>query len=573
MLRDLHVRNLAVLSQAEVRFGSGLNVLTGETGAGKSLVVDSLALLTGARATSELIRTGADSTGVTGRFEPEGQSWRVVLEAAGVTVENGEVVIRREINREGRNRVYINDQPVTLRLLAQLAPHLLRIHAQDEELRLADPELQRSLLDRAEGDAALELLAATEAAEHDYRELADRLAALQGDQRARLERVDLLRFQAGEIDAARLRPDEDAELRRERDLLRNSEAITGALGGALSLLFDDEGAAVERVHQARRSLREVAEWVPEADGWLGELEELRIRLEEVARALQDGLQEVEADPARLDAVEERLAAIERLMRKYGGSTQEILDRRARIVQELDDLVLDDDARAELERRVDQALDRYREVALRLSAARAGWAAALTKRVHAELRDLAMGRAVFRVDLGRQRREASPLKIDGVPVEFSATGIDSVVFELTANPGEESQPLARVASGGELSRVHLALQLAIRGRDASARPTLVFDEVDAGVGGAEAAALGQKLQRLAGAEQVLVVTHLPQVASYADQHFKVSKRVERGRTHMAVGALDTEGRVLEIARMLAGKEVTDLSRSHAEELITVAGRGR
>ncbi len=573
MLRDLHVRNLAVLSEAEVRFGSGLNVLTGETGAGKSLVVDSLALLTGARASSELIRTGASSMRVTGRFEPEGEAWREVLEEAGVSVDDGEVVIRREINREGRNRVYINDQPVTLRLLAQLAPHLLRIHAQDEELSLADPDLQRSLLDRTEGDAALELLAATAAAEHDYRELAGRLAAFHGDERARLERIDLLRFQAGEIDGARLRPEEDVELRRERDLLRNSEAITRALGGSLSLLFDDEGAAAERVHQALRSLREVADWVPEAGAWLAELDELRIRLEEVARALRDGLQEVEADPARLDAVEERLAAIERLTRKYGGSVAEILDRRAAIGRELDGLVLDDEARAELERRVEQALDRYREIALRLSAARSEWAAALTERVHAELRDLAMGRAVFRVALGRQRRESSPLKIDGEPVEFSATGVDGVVFELTANPGEEPQALARVASGGELSRVHLALQLAIRGRDASARPTLVFDEVDAGVGGAEAAALGQKLQRLAAAEQVLVVTHLPQVASYADQHFKVSKRVERGRTHMAVGSLDPEGRVLEVARMLAGKEVTDLSRSHAEELITVAGRGR
>ncbi len=573
MLRDLHVRNLAVLSEAEVRFGSGLNVLTGETGAGKSLVVDSLALLTGARASSELIRTGASSMRVTGRFEPEGEAWRQVLEEAGVSVDDGEVVIRREINREGRNRVYINDQPVTLRLLAQLAPHLLRIHAQDEELSLADPDLQRSLLDRTEGDAALELLAATAAAEHDYRELAGRLAAFHGDERARLERIDLLRFQAGEIDGARLRPEEDVELRRERDLLRNSEAITRALGGSLSLLFDDEGAAAERVHQALRSLREVADWVPEAGAWLAELDELRIRLEEVARALRDGLQEVEADPARLDAVEERLAAIERLTRKYGGSVAEILDRRAAIGRELDGLVLDDEARAELERRVEQALDRYREIALRLSAARSAWAAALTERVHAELRDLAMGRAIFRVALGRQRRESSPLKIDGEPVEFSATGVDGVVFELTANPGEEPQALARVASGGELSRVHLALQLAIRGRDASARPTLVFDEVDAGVGGAEAAALGQKLQRLAAAEQVLVVTHLPQVASYADQHFKVSKRIERGRTHMAVGSLDPEGRVLEVARMLAGKEVTELSRSHAEELITVAGRGR
>ncbi len=573
MLRDLHVRNLAVLSEAEVRFGPGLNVLTGETGAGKSLVVDSLALITGSRASSELIRTGADSTRVTGIFEPEGDDWRNLLDEAGVSVEGAEVVIRREINREGRNRIYVNDQPATLRLLTGLAPHLLRIHAQNEELRLADPELQRSLLDRTEGDAALALLAATEAAEHDYRELADRLAALQGDERARLERVDLLRFQAGEIDAARLGPEEDVDLRRERDLLRNSEAITRSLGGSLGLLFDDEGAAAERVHQAGRALGEVADWVPEVAGWVSELDELRIRLEEVARGLRDGLQGVDADPNRLDMVEERLASIERLMRKYGASAREILERRERIGRELDDLVLDDEARAELEGEVDGALGRYKEVALRLSAARGEWASALGERLHAELEDLAMGRAVFNVALGRVRRESSPLTIDGRPVEFSAAGIDDVVFELTANPGEEPQPLAKVASGGELSRVYLALQLAIRGRDTAGRPTLVFDEVDSGVGGAEAAALGRKLQRLSRGEQVLVVTHLPQVASYADAHFKVSKDVVDGRTHMVVNEMDSEARVLEIARMLAGKEVTDLSRSHAEELITVAGRDR
>ena len=567
------MRNLAVLSEAAVRFGPGLNVLTGETGAGKSLVVDALALLTGARATSELIRTGADSTQVTGVFDPSGDAWRNLLDQAGVSTDDREVVIRREINREGRNRVYINDQPVTLRLLVELAPSLLRIHAQNEELRLADPELQRTLLDRTEGDASGELLAATAAAESDYRGVAARLRKLRGNERARLERLDLLRFQTGEIDEARLKADEDVELARERDLLRNSEAITHALGGSLDLLLDDEGAATERVHRALSALREISEWVPEAGEWVSELDELRIRLEEVARGLRSSLQRVEADPARLDAVEERLVTIERLARKYGGSVREILERREQIGGELGDLELDDEARDELEAEATRALEAFREVALRLSAARAEWAALLEQRVHGELEELAMGQAVFQVGLGRESRASSPLIVDGEPVEFSAAGIDQVVFELTANPGEERQPLARVASGGELSRVFLALQLAIRGTDVRSSPTLVFDEVDAGVGGAEAAALGRKLQRLSGSEQILVVTHLPQVASYGDQHFKVSKKVEAGRTHMAVESLDDDARVLEVARMLAGTEVTDLSRSHAEELITVAGQSR
>lgn len=571
MLRDLHVRNLAVLSRAALRFGPGLNVLTGETGAGKSLVVDSLALLAGARASTELIRTGADSAQVTGVFEPIGDGWRAPLEHAGVSVDDASVVIRREINREGRNRVFVNDQPVTLRLLVDLAPHLLRIHAQNEELGLVDPELQRRLLDRCPGTAAAELLATTRAAEEAYREIAARLDKLQGNERIRFERVDLLRFQAGEIDAARLEAGEDQELRGERDVLRNSEEISRSLGGSLATLLDDEGAAAERLHQSARSLSQIADWTPDAAGWVTELDELRIRLEEVARGLRAALDRVSADPARLDAVEERLATVERLARKYGGSAEEILEHREKIAAELDSLVMDDEALAELEGRAVEALEAFRAVALELSAARAEWAAELVRRVHAELEDLAMGRAVFAVLLDRQRRESSPLVVDGVPIEFSSHGVDRVVFELTANPGEEAQPLAKVASGGELSRVYLSLQLTLGGREASAQPTLVFDEVDAGIGGAEAAALGQKLQRLARSEQVLVVTHLPQVASFGDRHFKLSKRVEGGRTHMAVDRLDDESRVQEVARMLAGKEVTDLSRSHAEELIAVAGR--
>ena len=546
--------------------------MTGETGAGKSLVVDSLALLTGVRASSDLIRTGADTAQVTGVFEPAGDGWRAHLDEAGVSATGSEVVIRREISRTGRNRVFVNDQPVTLRLLVELAPELLRLHAQHEELALADPDLQRSLLDRTEGDAGLELLAETAAAEGDYRALARRLAALEGDQRARLERLDLLKFQAGEIDAARVSADEEVELRSERDLLRNSEEISRALGGSLAGLIDDEGAAAERLMQAERSLRDVSRWTPEAADWASELEGARIRLEEVAHGLRDGLQRVDADPGRLDSIEERLAQLERLMRKYGDTTRAILAKRDEVGAELDDLQLDDDSREQLEAEAAGALERFREVALRLSETRKEWAAILENRVHEELRDLAMARAVFEVSLERRRSDSSPLLVEDQPTEFSAHGLDAVVFELTANPGETKQPLARVASGGELSRVYLALQLAIRGRDSAAGPTLVFDEVDAGVGGAEAAALGKKLQRLAREEQTLVVTHLPQVASFGDRHFKVSKQVRDGRTHMVVSELDEEARVQEVARMLAGEDVTELSRSHAEELIAVAGRG-
>lgn len=576
MLREIHVRNLAVLAEASVEFGEGFNVLSGETGAGKSIVVDSLSLLAGARASAEMVRTGAEALTVSGVFEPEGDGWRGVLEEAGLEAEGEEVLIRREIGRSGRNRVFVNDQPTTLRLLADLAPYLLRIHGQRDELGLIEPDLQRAMLDRSGGPEAGPLLARVAEAFDGYTRLAERLERLSGDDRMRRERLDLLRFQAGEIDAAKLKAGEDAELKAERDVLRNAEAITRSLGTALSLLFEEEGAAVERVGKAHSLLAEVESWEPQAAAWGAELEEVRIRLSETARSLQHRLDGLEADPARLDFVEERLALIERLCRKHGGDANAVLARRTEIEVELAELEGDDANRDELEAKVATALKEYRDAALALSKAREAWGKALVGRIEGELKDLGLARARLAVSLERRRRMGSPLRLlegqpDGEEIDFSRDGIDQVVFLFAPNPGEEPRPLAKIASGGELSRIHLALQLASRGEAEKAHPTLVFDEVDTGIGGAEAAALGAKLQRLAKGGQILAVTHLPQVASHADLHFKVSKTVDGGRTSVKVEELGSDSRVEEVARMLAGKKITDLSLSHAQELISGAAR--
>jgi DNA repair protein RecN (Recombination protein N) len=572
VLRELHVRNLAVLAEASVEFGGGFNVLSGETGAGKSIVVDSLSLLAGARASADLVRTGAEALTVSGVFEPEGKAWRGVLEEAGLEVEGTEVLVRREIGRSGRNRVFVNDQPTTLRLLADLAPFLLRIHGQRDELGLIEPDLQRAMLDRSGGGEAGPLLASVAAGFDQYSRLAERLEHLSGDDRMRRERLDLLRFQAGEIDAAKLRAGEEVELRAERDLLRNADTIARALGTAATLLFDEEGAAVERVARAQTLLAEVEIWEPQATAWGSELEEVRIRLEEMARGVQHRLDGLEADPARLDAVEERLAVLERLVRKHGGDTAAVLARRAEIEAELAELEGDDENRDELAAKVAAALDEYRKAAVELSKAREAWGQALVERIEGELKDLGLARARLAVALERRRRAGSPMNSsDGEEIDFGRDGIDQVVFLFAPNPGEPPRPLARIASGGELSRIHLALQLASRGEAEKANPTLVFDEVDTGIGGAEAAALGAKLQRLAKGGQILAVTHLPQVASHADLHFRVSKQVDGGRTSVQVEALDVETRVEEVARMLAGRKVTDLSLSHAQELIAGAAR--
>jgi DNA repair protein RecN (Recombination protein N) len=578
VLREIHVRNLAVLAEAAVEFGAGFNVLSGETGAGKSIVVDSLSLLAGSRASTEMVRTGAEALTVSGVFEPEGDGWRSVLEEAGLEAEGGEVLVRREIGRSGRNRVFVNDQPTTLRLLTDLAPYLLRIHGQRDELGLIEPDLQRALLDRSGGPDAAPLLAGVAEAYEQHARLAERLERLSGDDRMRRERIDLLRFQAAEIDAAKLRASEEVDLKAERDVLRNAEAITSALGNAFALLFEEEGAAVERIGKAGSLLAEIEAWEPQAAAWRSEIEETRIRLTETARSLQHRLDGLEADPARLDFVEERLATIERLCRKHGGDSGAVLARRAEIAAELGELEGDAENRDELEGKVAAAVAEYRQRALALSQSREEWGRALVERIEAELKDLGLARARLAVALERRRRAGSPLvladgKGGGEEVDFGRDGIDQVVFLFAPNPGEPPRPLARIASGGELSRIHLALQLASRGEAEKAHPTLVFDEVDTGIGGAEAAALGAKLQRLAKGGQILAVTHLPQVASHGDLHFKVSKRVEGDRTNVRVEELDAKARVEEVARMLAGKQITDTSLSHARELIAGAARKR
>ncbi len=573
MLRDLHIRNLAVLAEAAIEFGPGFNVISGETGAGKSIVVDSLALLAGARASTDLIRTGASSLTVSGVFEPPAEDWRDRLQAVGVEAGD-QLMVRREIGRAGRNRVFVNDQPVTLRLLSEITAPLIRIHGQREELGLVAPDLQRAWLDRCGGVAGSRLLARTATACARYRQLADRLAEVSGDQRALAERADFLRFQIAEIDSAEMSPGEDQELRAERQVLRHSEAIQQALSGAVEALSEQDESAYETLQRAGQQLAGIAVWEPQAEAWAAELEELRIRVGELETTLGRRLDRVESEPGRLNEIEGRLAELERLLRKYGETCTAVLERRAELAAELGELSGDEHSREALDKELGEAFAAYREAATKLSTARRRWAGKLEQAVRGELAELALERARFAVTLECRRRAGSRLQIDGVETEFGEHGYDQVVYRFSPNPGEDLRPLAKVASGGELSRLYLAVQLASRGTSgvsaaAATSSTMVFDEVDAGVGGAEAAALGSKLRRLAQGGQILAVTHLPQVASCADLHYKASKVVRGGRTHTELLHLDDQVRAAEIARMLGGSEVTELSLQHARELIAGA----
>lgn len=570
MLIELHLKNVAVVAEASLELGPGLVVLTGETGAGKSIVVDALALLAGARATSEIIRSGAESLMVTGVFRPRGIAWKLALEPLGLEPHGDEVVLRREISRSGRNRVFVDDVPATVRALVDLAPHLLAIHGQGEEAALVSPEEQRAWLDLAGGAAAAPLKQAVREAFASWREAADRLERLVGDQGLRAERLDLLRFQLSEIDGFGPKVGEEDELRREREVLRHAETILTSLDRARALLSEEEPTAVERISAAREALEVITGWEDEAPGWIEQLDEAMVRLDEVAMALARRLDQVELDPARLAGIEDRLVGLERLLRKHGGSSAEIVARATAMRQELDSLEADELDREGVERRAAEALARYQKAAESLSAARAAWAARLEQDVLAELADLALGRARFGVRLGVRARAGSPLERLGRAIDFGPEGFDVVELELAANPGEPLGPLAKVASGGELARIALALRLAARreseGAGDLATATMVFDEVDSGVGGGEAAVLGHKLQRVAGGGQVLAVTHLPQVAAHGDAHVRVSKRVDGDRTFVTVEPLAFEERVEELARMTAGREVTALSRSHARELL-------
>ncbi len=570
MILDLHVRNLAVLERATVEFDRGLNVLTGETGAGKSIVVDALALLRGARASGDLLRTGADRLVVIGRFTLT-TAMREVLDDAGVEGESDECVVRREIGREGRNRVFVNDQPATVRLLRALTEECLYLHAQREELTLATAETQRDFVDGRGGEKGRALLDEVAAKHALYRELATRLERVRGNRRLHEERIDLLRFQIGEIDSAGLTAGEDDELAAERARLRHSEQIASVLGRGHLELAEEDGAAVERIARAENALRTIAEWEPEAEAWSRELEELRIRLEEAADGMRRALDSVAADPRRLDQVEERLSVLDRLRRKFGERVADVLDYRREAATELEGLEADLEDGSALEDQVTAALEAYRKAATRLSKQRKAWAKELVEATQREFASLALDRARLSVELRRRSEAASPLRVEGNPVAFGPLGYDDVELFLAANPGEEPRPLATSASGGELSRIFLALRLAARTRG-EGTITMVFDEADAGLGGEAASALGRKLQELAEESQVLAVTHLPQVASFADVHLGVRKAASDGRTRTTVERLDQTSRTEEIARMLAGDRQTETARSHAEELIESSKRG-
>ncbi len=555
MLRELRIRNLAVVESASVPFEAGLNVLSGETGAGKSILVDAVLLLCGGRAQADVIRTGADSALIEGLFEVKaGSAAGQVLAEAGLAPDDGQIVVRRELTRTGRHRAFVNDSPVTVALLERLGDSLLELHGQHEHQQLLQAGQQLGLLDRFAGTEEQTGRVAT--LHGKYRAAREELEATRAAERDRVQREDLLRFQVRELVAARLQVGVEEELRGERRRLQSAERLLRGLTDVERQLDDEGDSALARLARAARGLRDLGRIDPAFAAPADTLDSAGVLLDEALRAVRALRATTVEEPGRLEAIEERLDVLVRLKRKYGEDAAAMLAFLDTAARELDRLTRHDEVVAEGERLQAHVQAELEASATELSTRRVAAARRLETLVEREIRVLGMDRGVFRIAIERAGLEGITLR-----------GWDRVEFRLSANPGEEPKALARAASGGELSRAMLAVRAVLAAADQI--PTVIFDEVDAGIGGPTAGVVGDRLAVVAARRQVLCVTHLAQIAARADHHVQVSKSTRGGRSRASVEALKAEGRVAEIARMLGGE--TKAALRHARELLGQAGR--
>ncbi len=570
MLKELRIRNLAVIESLVVPFGPGLNVLTGETGAGKSILIDALTLLLGERAQpAETIRTGAETALIEGVFTlPRKGAAGALLQEHGIPAEGGQLVVRRELVRGGRGRVFLNDATATLALAERLGELLVEVHGQHDQQTLVRPSRHLDLLDAFAG---LGILRERLRQRHDeWRSASEELETIRATARDALRRTALARETIAEIDAARLRPGEEEALRDERRRLQNAEKLAEGANAAYRELYDDAGSAVSRTGRAAALLRDLARLDVAVSPLVQAVETAAVHLDETARALRSYRDGAVFDPARLEEIERRLDEIGRLRRRHGDSVEAVLAVRDRLAAELESLERVDEDEARVAERVGRLRTELVTRATDLTERREQAVGRLEAAVTAELAALDLERAVFRVRLLRETAGEGEPAVGHERWRIGPRGVDQAEFLFSANPGEEPRPLARIASGGELSRTMLALKVVLAATDAV--PVLVFDEVDVGIGGKTADTVGKKLRQVARARQVLCVTHLPQIAAYADQHLRVDKQEQNGRTGTGVTPLPRGERVREVARMLGGESVTDTSLRHALELITQA-RGK
>jgi DNA repair protein RecN (Recombination protein N) len=564
MLTELRIRNFAVIEEAALSFGPGLNVLTGETGAGKTIVMTALGLLLGGRASPEVIRTGAKEAVVEGVFELEGEA--PLPEAADWLSEDNprELIIRRVVTEGSRSRVTINDSLATVNALTRIGSALVQIYGQHEQQSLALRENHQQILDRHAGlEAELE---AYFAAYENAREIRERLADLERRERERAELLEIARFRVAELERAALVAGEDDSLALDRAVMANATRLAEAANAAEQSLYGGEGAVIDVVARAMARLAEAAAIDPKLANTLELITTAHANLDEAARSLGAYAAQIEADPKRLEEVDNRLQEVARLKRKYGGTVDSAIETLERSRREIAELEAVGETRTATEAELAHALSGLLERARRLHQRRAHDAAGLKRRMEAELKTLGMRSAIFESRLTPIAIEGAAFVHDGIAL--GPSGFDVVEFYLSPNLGQPPLPLAKVASGGELSRVMLALKRLEAQRRGVA--TIIFDEVDAGIGGAVGEIVGRKLKQLASFHQILCVTHLAQIAAFADRHFAVEKEERRGTTRSRTTALEEADRPAAIARMLGGAETSDKFVRAARELIERAG---
>jgi len=569
VLVELRLENYAVIDNLAVEFAPGLNLLTGETGAGKSILIDALALLLGEKASTDVIRAGAERAVISAVFEAGTDAVEKtvaqILRNNGIDLEDDAVILRREIAPGGRGRVFVNNQPATVAVLRQLAPHLATIHAQNESLLSFDATARLNLLDAFAG-AQIE---STADAFLQWKSIANRIEELQRDEQDRLRLLDLWTFQKSEIEQAKLQLGEDERLETQKRVLANAEKIYSSAMNAFDLLYEGNASTSASLRAAQKHIEELARYEPKFQEAMAALETARISVEDVGASLRDYAGAIEASPEHLAEVEDRLAVLDRLKRKYGPTLGDVVAFGAEVSRKLLEMENKDEILRQLRAELTQAADEYRRAARAISKKRYEAARRLEKLVEAEINDLAM-KSNFRIEVGGTDEEGN----------WTATGFDQVLYMISTNPGEPLRQLEHIASGGELSRVMLALKTSVEAGKATpssraggtksaralAQRTLVFDEIDTGIGGRAAEMVGKKLKSLSGANQVLCVTHLPQIATFADHHYLIEKKNIGGRTRTTVRPITGEERTEEVARMLSGAKLTDTSRKHAEQML-------
>ncbi|MBM3262885.1 MAG: DNA repair protein RecN [candidate division Zixibacteria bacterium] len=563
MLTRLHVRNYALLDEVGIEFQPGLNILTGETGSGKSILIGALNLILGGRAATEVIRTGAVSAAVEGFFEWQPDTCGPQLpDDMDIDREERELVIRREITRDGRNRCSVNGQMVTVSVLKRIGEALVDLHGQHDHQSLLDPRTHLAFLDGM-GDTD-GVRNRTAMAWKRLSGLEDQLRRLDEEIRVTQERRELHRYQLAELETADIRPGEDETLERELAILQHAGQLIDTASGVYEALSQQEDAVIDRIALLIRSLEEMERIDDTLQETVNGARSARYQLEDVAANIRQYRDRIDFDPRRLSEVQERLELLKQFKRKYGGTLEEVCTYRDRIAGEIARLETADDRRAQIEIEREQARKTLTDMALKLSKTRRRLAAKLETRVMEELAELGMPKTRFHVRVDWQQTSTGPVEIDGVRYASDASGMDRMEFMIAPNPGEDLKPLAHIASGGEISRVMLALKVILAESDRIS--TLVFDEIDIGIGGGIAESVGHKLKVLARSHQVLCITHLHQVACWGDAHFTVSKRSTDGRAVTQIGLLENDGRVREIARMLAGETIDDLALTHAREML-------